>query len=173
MAAILASNRLAFVDFVASRVESRAVAEDIVQEQLARALLHVGELREEAAAVGWFYQSLRNAIVDHHRRGAAGARAMQRYADEASEEVPVEEPRRICPCVAKLSKTLKPEYAEALQRVEVDGRPVKDVAAELGISANNAAVRVFRAREALRKEVATPCGACAEAGCTDCSCAGV
>jgi len=59
----------------------------------------------------------------------------------------------VCRCVAELAGTLKPEYAGVLQRVEVDGLAIKDYAAEVGITSNNAAVRVFRAREALRTQV--------------------
>jgi DNA-directed RNA polymerase specialized sigma24 family protein len=72
--------------------------------------------------------------------------------------------------VSKLARTLKPEYAEALHRIDVDGTPVKDHADEAGISASNAGARVFRACEALRKQVARSCGTCAEHGCLDCTC---
>lgn len=59
--------------------------------------------------------------------------------------------------------TLKPEYADALRRIDVDGMPVKTYADEAGTSASNAGVRVFRARDALRKQVAHSCGTCARA----------
>ena len=72
--------------------------------------------------------------------------------------------------MSELAATLKPEYAEALQRIEVEGLPVADYAQAAGISASNAGVRVFRAREALRKQVARACGTCAEHGCLDCCC---
>jgi RNA polymerase sigma-70 factor (ECF subfamily) len=65
---------------------------------------------------------------------------------------------------------LKPEYADALRRIEVDGVAVKDYADTLGISASNADVRLFRAREALRRQVARACGTCADHGCLDCTC---
>ena len=71
---------------------------------------------------------------------------------------------------ARLATTLKPEYAEALQAIEVGGTPVKTFAAQKGLSAANAAVRVFRAREALKKRVVESCGTCAEHGCADCRC---
>ncbi|MBL8974662.1 MAG: hypothetical protein JNK56_28970 [Myxococcales bacterium] len=73
--------------------------------------------------------------------------------------------------VARLADNLKPEYAEALRRIEVDGVAVKDYAVEAGITSNNAAVRVFRAREALKKQVVRSCGTCADHGCLDCTCA--
>ncbi|HEY5282379.1 MAG TPA: sigma factor-like helix-turn-helix DNA-binding protein [Polyangia bacterium] len=76
----------------------------------------------------------------------------------------------VCQCVAQLADTLKPEYADALRRIEVDGIAVKDYADTLGISASNAGVRIFRAREALRRQVARACGTCADHGCLDCTC---
>ena len=77
----------------------------------------------------------------------------------------------VCKCVADIATTLKPEYAEALHRIEVEGVSVKDYAGQLGISTSNAGVRVFRAREALRKQVVRSCGTCADHGCLDCTCA--
>ena len=58
----------------------------------------------------------------------------------------------------------------AMLRIEVEGVAVKDYADAAGISASNAGVRIFRAREALRKQVARSCGTCAEHGCLDCTC---
>src|SRR5205823_6487480 len=98
--------------------------------------------------------------------GAAG-RAMDAFARElgGTVEPPVELERTVCACVRSLSDTLKAEYADALRRIDVDGMTVKDYAAAVGIEPNNAAVRVHRAREALRKRVAIACGTCAEHGC--------
>jgi RNA polymerase sigma-70 factor (ECF subfamily) len=76
----------------------------------------------------------------------------------------------ICACVSRLATTLKPEYAEALQAIEVGGTPVKAFAEQKGLSPSNAAVRVFRAREALKKRVTESCGTCAEHGCLNCTC---
>jgi RNA polymerase sigma-70 factor (ECF subfamily) len=167
----LLEQRESFVAFVAARVSSRAAAEDIVQEALARALDRAGELRSPEAAVPWFYQVLRNAITDQHRRAGAAGRALERLGGEVETVAPpVEPPARTCQCVARLARELKAEYAEAIQRVEVEGVAVKDFAGEQGISSNNAAVRVHRARESLKKKVTTTCGACAALGCTDCSC---
>lgn len=160
-----------FLRFLERRVGDRAVAEDILQEAFVRGLARAGEIREETA-VAWFYRTLRNAVIDHYRRRGASARALASLADEmAGAEEPAPEVKgAICQCVAELAGTLKPEYAQAIRRIEVDGVAVKEFAAEAGISASNAAVRVFRAREALRKQVAKSCGSCAEHGCLECSC---
>jgi RNA polymerase sigma-70 factor (ECF subfamily) len=72
--------------------------------------------------------------------------------------------------VSRLAATLKPEYAEALQAIDVNDTPVTVFAGAQGISPSNAGVRVFRARQALKKRVAESCGTCAEHGCLNCSC---
>ena len=120
-------------------------------------------------STGW----LRNGVIDHYRRRGASERALASLRNELEEAPPEPSPDErdaVCRCVARLSETLKPEYAQALRRVDVDGVSVRDFASEAAITPNNAAVRLFRARETLRKRVVRWCGSCAERGCVDCSC---
>lgn len=169
--ATLVENQRAFLRFLERRVGDRATAEDLLQDAFARALGSIGELREEESAVAWFYRVLRNAVVDHYRRRGSSKRALEAFGRELEAVVPATEVHdQVCACISRLAGTLKPEYAEVLREVEVAGRPVKDYAEEHGITANNAAVRVHRARQALRKQVVAACGVCAEHGCTDCRC---
>jgi RNA polymerase sigma factor (sigma-70 family) len=169
---VLVENHRDFLRFLEKRVGSRAVAEDILQDAFARGLDRLDSLRTEESAVAWFYRILRNAIIDHRRRDGARTRALDSFAAEVEKHVEpdIEVKNVICRCVGELATTLKPEYAEALEHVEVEGLPVKDFAERAGISSNNAAIRVFRAREALRNQVARSCGTCAEHGCRDCTC---
>lgn len=170
IAATLVANHRDFLAFVEKRVGNRATAEEILQDAFVRSMDKLDTVRD--TAVGWFYRVLRNAIIDHYRRNAAAERRHEAYArEEQLAEGDDEELQRVaCKCVAELAETLKPEYAQALKRVEVDGLSVKDYADEAGISSNNAGVRIFRAREALRKQVARSCGTCATHGCVDCTC---
>lgn len=169
--ATLVENRRAFLSFLERRVDHRDVAEDVLQEAFGRSLDAV-PFENAESAIAWFYRVLRNAVIDHYRRAGANDRALSRLARQLEEqaEPDLDERNAICRCVSRLSETLKPEYAFALRRIDVDGVSVQDFAAEAGITANNAGVRVFRAREALRKRVVRWCGSCAERGCIDCSC---
>ncbi len=137
-----------------------------------RGIDKLGTLESNESATAWFYRILRNAVIDHHRRRTAIDRKLQTFAAELEQRVEADEEMQgtVCQCVGQLAVTLKPEYAEAIRRVEIDGVTVKDYASEAGITSNNAAVRVFRAREALRKQVARSCGTCADHGCLDCTC---
>lgn len=171
VAAKLVENHRAFLSFLERRVGNRAEAEDILQDAFVRATERAETVENDESVVAWFYRMLRNAVIDHHRRKGASGRALERFAAELDEVVPATETREVvCRCILDLASTLKPEYAEALKRVEIEGHLVKDWAAEAGIEANNAAVRLHRAREALRKTVARSCGTCAEHGCLDCTC---
>jgi RNA polymerase sigma factor (sigma-70 family) len=168
----LVDNHREFLRFLERRLGRRDVAEDILQNAFARGLDKLETLRDGEAVVPWFYRALRNATVDYFRRKGAEDRALSRFAEEieTSEEAPEMLRAEFCRCVVRLADTLKPEYAAALRRIEVDGVSVATFAEEQGITKNNAAVRVFRAREALRRQVAVSCGTCAEHGCVDCTC---
>jgi len=166
---LLVANHREFLRFVQRRVGDRALAEEIVQDAFVRGLDGDVEIRE--SVVGWFYRVLRNAVIDRQRRQAVADRRLEQFAAELEAgESSDELTGVVCRCVAQLAETLKPEYADALRRVEVEGAAVKDYAEAAGISASNAGVRLFRAREALRKQLARACGTCAEHGCLDCTC---
>jgi len=175
VARALVENHRELLRFLERRVGRRDVAEDILQDAFARGFEKLESLRDEEAILPWFYRTLRNASVDYFRRTKSADRALARFAEEieTSDEPPEalrELGEEVCRCVLRLADTLKPEYAEALRRIEIDGIPVNAFADEQGISKSNAGVRVFRAREALRRQVAASCGTCAEHGCVACSC---
>ena len=168
----LVENHRRFLAFVERRVGSRADAEEIVQSAFARGWERGGGIRDEEKAVAWFYRLLRNAIVDHWRARASRDQAVEAYGRELDDEYASSEiEAELCGCFEPLLDTLKPEYSEILRRVDLEeSRPV-DFARETGISANNAMVRLHRARSALRKRLEESCRTCAEHGCLDCTCA--
>ena len=169
----LVTNHQSFLAYVERRVGDRATAEEIVQDAFVRALDHGGEIRD--SMVGWFYRVLHNAVVDHLRRRAVVNRRLEQFAAElatAGGDETADAAGVVCRCIAGLATTLRPDYADALRAIEVDGMPVKDYAAARGISTSNAGVRIFRARDALRRQIARSCGTCAAHGCQDCSCRG-
>jgi RNA polymerase sigma factor (sigma-70 family) len=173
IAVLLASQR-DFVRFVETRVGDPELAHDLVQAAFVRGLEKASQVRDDESVVAWFYRILRNAIIDHHRRAAVADRRLERAAHElaGAPEPPPDDRAAICRCLTGLLDTLTPSHAEALRRIDLDGLAVRAFADEIGITPNNAAVRVFRARRALREQLQRCCGACAEHGCLDCTCHG-
>jgi RNA polymerase sigma-70 factor (ECF subfamily) len=172
---VLLENHRAFLRYLERRVGDSALAEDILQDAFAKALARPDQLPDEEALVPWFYRTLRNAAIDRFRRQGAANRALEAFARELDslETVSDEVRSEVCQCINRLATTLKPEYAEALQAIEVDGQPVKVYAERKGLTAGNAAVRVFRAREALKRRLVESCGTCAQHGCLNCTCQAV
>lgn len=168
----LLQNHREFLRFLERCVGDRAIAEDILQEAFARTLSRPSGMPEDEGLVPWFYRTLRNAAIDQYRRRGAADRAIEAFARELqSDERPSADiEAEICACVSRLAETLKPEYAAALHAVDVQGVPVKSFAEKQGLTASNASVRLFRARQALKRRVMESCGTCAEHGCVDCSC---
>ena len=72
--------------------------------------------------VAWFYRVLRNSVIDHYRHRSSAARAVEAWGREFTG---IQEPdavlrQEICQCVSGLLATLKPEYRDALQVVDLE-----------------------------------------------------
>lgn len=171
--ATLVDNHARFLAFLSTRVASREVAEEILQEAFVRALERGDALRDEEAVTAWFYRLLRNALIDHYRRTGSQQRALERVALDVQTHAEVQDTellQTVCSCVDALVDTLKPEYAEVLKDVDRGGKSLADYAATAGITPNNATVRLHRARKAALKRLVQSCGTCATHGCLDCRC---
>jgi RNA polymerase sigma-70 factor (ECF subfamily) len=168
----LLARRNDFLGFVEKRVGSRAIAEDILQAAFVKGLERGGAIRDDESAVAWFYRLLRNAVIDHYRRESSHGKALEEFANELrdAEVPPPDVKNEVCGCVNRILDDMKPEYRDALKLVDVEEQSLRELAQQSGISENNAAVRVHRAREALRKQVRLTCGVCATHGCVDCRC---
>lgn len=168
----LVENHKQFLAFLRTRVANEFDAEEILQSAFVRVAERGHQLRDGELAVAWFYRLLRNALVDYYRRQGTRQRAMEAVRQNSLEasEVDHELERAVCHCVKGLIPTLKQEYSELINQVDINGLTVSDAARILGISANNASVRLHRARTALRERLVQVCGTCTEHGCLDCHC---
>lgn len=168
---VLVASHRRFLSFLERKTGDRALAEDLLQAAFVRGLERIDQVRDDESVVAWFYRVLRNAIVDHHRKSTTRTRGLEVLSAEPEDAALAPDERAsVCACLAELAQTLPPDDAQAIRRVELDGIAVKAWAAEVGITANHAGVRLFRARERLRRAVARSCGTCAEHGCVDCTC---
>ena len=169
---ILIGHRAKLLTYVRKKISDPALAEDVLQDSLLKALRAAPDLRDEDKLVPWFYRILNNAITDVYRHRHVEAKYLERPAEfqEPAAEPEPEEEAALCACFRELIPTLKPEYAELIEKMELaDGDPAL-VAAQLGINRNNLKVRRHRARQALRERLEETCRVCAKHGCLDCTC---
>lgn len=171
---VLIEAREDFLQFLYQRVRNKSEAEELLQRFSLKALERAAQLKDIRSVRGWLGRILATTIVDHQRR-IIRQRHREVESDPADlEEWAVapddEEDAAVCNCLHKLLPTLKPEYADILWRSDILGEPRDRIAASLGTTMNNVAVRLHRARQTLRKRLEEMCLSCPTHGFRNCEC---
>ena len=148
-------------------------AEEVVQATLCRAISKLATYRGEAALFTWLCTFCRHEISAHYKRAGRQPSAVDLTEDNpeisaALESIsalggngPEESLRRkeIVRLVHVALDHLPSKYANALEWKYIDGLPVKEIAARLGVSGKAAESVLTRAREAFRDGFASLTGA--------------
>ena len=167
VAAALFDKRADFEAFVRARVRPQD-ADDIVQLAALRAVERAESLDDPDRVVAWLYRIHRNLIID-----AARMQVSERKHVDTGAEVPElvgmtdDDP---CRCSVAQAQRLRPNYAAILSLVDSDGLRLSEAAKRLDVSTNNAAVRLHRARKALKQAMLEHCGVSEPKDCADCRC---
>jgi RNA polymerase sigma-70 factor (ECF subfamily) len=162
--------------FLRRRVSDDAVADDLLQQSLLRAVEQQHTLHNKDSIVAWFYRVLRNAVVDYYRaravetRKAEGLHQELNARGEQAVPSPDEMTPTVCACLERLLPGIRPAYAELLRRIDLQGESSDSVAKDLQLTKNNLTVRLHRARQALRSALEASCGVCTKHGCLNCTC---
>ena len=167
---ILLANLEQFTAFVRRRIADPELAADVVQDSLLKALKSADQIHENESAVAWFYKILRNAIIDVYRHRDVSDRAIEQLTADLETDLQTDGKREICRCLNRLLPTLKPEYGELIQKLDLNEEAPETVAKGLRITTNNLNVRLHRARLQLRDRLEQTCQMCSKHGCLDCTC---
>lgn len=167
VAQALCDKRADFEAFVRARVRSEE-ANDILQLAALRAIERADSLDDPARVVAWLYRLHRNLIVDTVRKQSSEHRVIDPAAevpDQASP--PSSDP---CACSVTQATQILSAYSSILSLVDMSGMTLSDAARTLGITVNNATVRLHRARRALKKKMLEHCGVSNLQDCATCRC---
>lgn len=163
-----------FLAFLRHRLSSRDEAEELLHRFSLRALERAWQLRDVRTVRGWLGRILATTLVDHQRRVIRRRRLEVNLEQVDVENLAIEPDREtdeaVCNCLHKLLPTLKAEYADVIWRSDILGEPRDRIAASLGTTLNNIAVRLYRGRQALRKRIEEMCLTCPVHGFLDCHC---
>lgn len=174
LASILSERRAYFLRYLQHRLGDRDDAEDVLQDFYMRVLKKAGQIRDPASVMAWLRVVLKSVLTDYCRRRTAERQSRQRMVADWMAIFPQQEmaapdeddtERATCTCFHKLLPTLKPEYEEALSRVDLGQESRSDVAHALGITTGNMRVRLHRARQALKEALEHSCQQCIEHDC--------
>lgn len=153
-------------------LRSREDAEDVMQQIYVRVLERAHQVRREESVRTWLRRVLRSVLNDHLRRQRGRRRAEADFArkDVATPPAETDDDATVCLCLYQVVPALRTEYADVLRRLDLDGEPRATVAFALGLTPNALAVRLHRAREALRRVLELTCETCPIHGYRDCGC---
>ena len=151
--------------FAMTRMRQDAdAAEEVAQATLCRGLSRLKTWRGEASLLTWLFTFCRHEIAAHYERAGRGrptvdlseeipeiAAALESLASPAAAD-PGDALRReeIARLVHVTLDGLPGRYGDALEWKYIDGRPVREIAERLGLSAKAAESLLTRAREAFR-----------------------
>jgi len=123
------------------------LAEDAAQEAFWKAYRALPSYREEQNFGGWLRRIAVRCALDilRRRRPESPLTGFERAA--GGEEVTIETRSRLAHALARIGALDR----EILLAVKAEGKPVAEVAAELGITAVSARVRLHRTRMKLKK----------------------
>jgi RNA polymerase sigma factor (sigma-70 family) len=160
------SEMIAFVQRSAGRVID---PDDVVQQAIVRALKAKSQLMDDSKGRAWLFRIVRNQLVDELRKLDLTL-SESTLSGEEMETPPSSDGDQACKCVLALAKTLKLEYCMILEQAVLEDEPLETIAGALGVTSNNAMVRLHRARRALRKRVEEHCGSTSMRACLSCVC---
>ena len=131
-----------------------ALADDLVQETLARALARRGQLRDARALRGWVTKILHHCWIDHlRRRREFDDWESLEDTHEAGAETPEQccDRTRIVACVRAAVARLPMAQREVLTLVDLEEFGYAEVAGILGIPVGTVMSRLSRGRAALKQ----------------------
>ena len=169
--------RQALLDHIRSIVKNPTEAEDVLQEVLVKAHQSIGQLRAEGALTAWLFRIATHLGIDHLRKHSRqpevapdidpkdlgsedeGAPGLQRLVEQ----------QEMSACVQRFLLNLPCVYRTALLLHDLDGLTAVEIASSLGITVENAKIRLHRARAALRAALEAGCSfSCDERGVLVC-----
>ncbi|MCL3838194.1 RNA polymerase sigma factor [Aeromicrobium duanguangcaii] len=150
--------------FIARRVEAPEDAADLTAEVFLAAIRASRDYRGDAAAPrAWLYGIARRVVAGHHRSTIRALRAVRQIDarelldDDAADRIVARiDSQRAVRAVYRSLATLPERQRAVVELVAVDGLPLTEAAAALGISAGNARVLYHRARRRLARALSQP-----------------
>lgn len=168
---VYVTNHKRFRNYLKKHINDDAIAEDILQTSMRKAIEYKKTLPHDAL-VPFLFKIINNTIVDFYRSRASEEKKHFNFETELKRNVEAQSEleKVVCECLADLLPTLNEDYAKVIDLIDLKNESITTVAKKLGITENNLGVKLHRARMALKKSLERTCGACTEHGCLDCSC---
>jgi RNA polymerase sigma-70 factor (ECF subfamily) len=143
--------------FIAKRVRDEHDAEDLLQEVFLRAHVSGQDVKDPGRVRPWLYRVAANAVADYYRERRSADLPLM--VDGLTEDTPGSDNANgdVARCLGPMIDELPEGYRRALILADLEGRPQREVAEELGLSLSGAKSRIQRARRKLKVTLLSCC----------------
>jgi RNA polymerase sigma-70 factor (ECF subfamily) len=140
-----------------SKVRDPALVEDLLQDVFVKALAAIGANRAPKNLAGWLYTAARTTVIDYYRASRPAAAELgedlpdTRHADDEHLH------QELATCMRPLTQQLPGIYRDTLLAADFDGRSLRSIADEQGVSLSAIKSRASRARVMLKEKLLDCC----------------
>lgn len=134
--------------FIASRVNSREVAEDLTNDVALKMYQHCQQIPKVTNLRSWLFTIARNAVIDYFRKAQREVELPESL--EISDLAEETTDRSAEQCLQSLIRHLPQKYRKPLLMSDYRGMSQWAVAQKLGLSYTTAKTRISRARTRLK-----------------------
>ena len=135
----------------------RALAEDLVQDTLERALRFADQYQQGTNLRAWAYQILFSVFITRYRRQRRERKALRWLASDPCawtqpvRFAPPEKAASLTRSTAQVVESLPPGFRDVVLLVDLGSRSYREAAAELGLPVGTVMSRLHRGRRLLQK----------------------
>lgn len=147
--------RSGLLSYLRRRVDDAATAEDLLHTVFLRALASGQSAKSSETMAAWLHKIARNALIDHYRAKRSMSELPEDLAAEAVEDS--SSIHALSVCLRPLTQQLPGIYRDTLLGTEFQGKTMRAVASELGLSLSTVKSRASRARRMLKNGVLACC----------------
>ena len=143
--------------YLRRRVDDPTVAEDLLQDVFVKALAAIGADRAPKNLPGWLYAAARTTVIDYYRAGRPSAGEISDYTPDTQDADGELLHRELATCLRPLAEQLPAIYRDTLLATDFDGRTMRAVAVEQGLSVSAIKSRASRGRIMLKEKLLDCC----------------
>lgn len=158
------------IRFIESRGLGRAESEDLFQQAVLKALTTQSENSEPEKITSWFYQILRNTLIDEFRKRKHLDEKHDEYLSQLQLDPPQELDEKICACVNAIMQDLPKADREILESHFFDGKKFKELAEIYHQTEGSIRVKAQRSRDKLKEMLKSCCNITRLSEMSDCEC---
>lgn len=147
-----------------------AESEDIYQQAVLKAIATDAGAESNEKVSSWFYQILKNTMIDEFRRSKRDLKKINEYALATEKEFDPETVKNLCQCVSGFIEDLPKLEKTILEEHFFNGESFKELAIKHDLKESTLRVKALRAREKLKEALKNSCGMKSMSDAENCEC---